>query len=138
MVTKAGTYFVNVTAQLNIASYTAGGAGFCALDLAHGTGSTTYIFEIFSAWNYPAPAAGIGNLYPFAASGMVHVTSRQASFQFVLACFDNAFTTVPVQTATWLVSPVSATRSATVGLGHSTLGPAGFRPKPAIKQRRPG
>jgi hypothetical protein len=133
VVTKPGTYFVNVTAQLNISSYTTGGAGFCALDLVTSTPSINYIFEDFSAWNYPAAGSDIKGAYPFASSAMIHVSAKQTKYQFALSCFDNSFTTVPVKTGTWLVSPVSATTSATASTGHSTLGPAGFRPKPALK-----
>jgi hypothetical protein len=131
VVSKAGTYFVNVTGTLNIAAYTSGGSGFCALDLAHGSGSVIYVFEIFSTWDYPAAAIGINNAYPFASGGMVHVSASQTGDQFVFVCFDNSFQTVKPAKATWLVSPVSATTSAVASAGHSTLGPAGFRPRPA-------
>ena len=77
VVTKPGTYFVNVTAQLNISSYTSGGAGFCALDLATDTPSINYIFEDFSAWNYPAAGSDIKGAYPFASSAMIHVSASQ-------------------------------------------------------------
>ncbi len=140
VVKKAGTYLVTVAAKLNIAAYTSGGAGFCALDLVHGTKMTKFVFEIFSEWGYPAPALNVNNVYPFTSSGMVKVTAKQVGFQFGLFCFDNSFSVLPIKSATWLVSPVSATQSAKVpavapatSTGHSTVGPAGFRPKPALK-----
>jgi hypothetical protein len=133
VVTKAGTYFVNVNAQLNIAPYTSGGSGFCALDVTNSTDSV-FVFEIFSAWDYPAPASNLNNSYPFASSGMVPVTARRVGDHLLLVCFDSSFNTVPVKSATWIVSPVSATSSATVRAVHqSTVGPAGFRPKPPRK-----
>lgn len=138
-VRKAGTYFVNVNAQLNITSYTSGGSGFCALDIANGSASPEFIFEIFSSWGYPGPASNLNGSYPFASSGLVPVTAKRIGYQFVLACFDNSFATVPVKSATWVISPVSATASGSVpnapaaSFGHSTVGPAGFRPKPARK-----
>ena len=133
VLTKAGTYFVNVSAKLNIAAYTTGGAGFCALDLVHGTTGTKFVFEIFSPWSYPAPASNLQNAYPYSSSGMIRVTAKRAGFQLGLFCFDNAFATVPVSSATWMVSPVSAASSAKAAIGHSTVGPAGFRPKPTLK-----
>ncbi len=134
VVTKSGTYFVNFTGTLNISAYTSGGSGFCALDLAKGTTSTKFVFGIFSQWSYPAAAANISNEYPFASSGMIHVASSHVGYQLILECFDNSFSLVPVSTATWRVSRVTSTKSATASLaGHSTLGPAGFRPKPALK-----
>jgi hypothetical protein len=133
VLTKAGTYFVNVAAKLNIATYTTGGAGFCALDLVHGTTGTKFVFEIFSPWSYPAPALNIENTYPYGSGGMIRVTAKQAGFQLGLFCLDNSFTIVPVKSATWIVSPVSASSSSKAAIGHSTVGPAGFRPKPALK-----
>jgi hypothetical protein len=135
VVTKAGTYFVNFTGTLNITPYTSGGAGFCGLDLAHGTTSTTFVFEIFSGWGYPEPAVDISNAYPFASSGMIHVSAKQTGYQLALFCFDNSFNEVPVMTGTWLVSPVSARSSTTASTRRSTLGPAGFRPRPALRPR---
>lgn len=139
-VRKAGTYFVNVNAQLNITPYTSGGSGFCALDIANASASTEFIFEIFSSWNYPGPASNLSGSYPFASSGLVPVTAKRVGYHFVLACFDNSFATVPVKSATWVISPVSATASGSVpnvapavSRGQSSAGPAGFRPKPPRK-----
>ncbi|HYK31831.1 MAG TPA: hypothetical protein VEV63_07715 [Streptosporangiaceae bacterium] len=135
IVTKAATYFVNVSANLDISAYTSGGSGFCALDIVSSDGST-FVFDVFSAWDYPAPASNINNSYPFTSSGMIHVSAARIGYQFILACFDNSFATVPVMSGTWLVSPVSAKSSSTVPVAAehtSTLGPAGFRPKPALK-----
>ena len=133
VLTKAGTYFVNVTAKLNIAAYTSGGSGLCALDLATKTPKLTYVFEIFSEWGYPEAADNIENLYPFGSSGMIRVLASQTHDQLILSCDDNSFVSVPVASGTWLVSPVSAASSgtATASVAHSTLGPAGFRSKPA-------
>ena len=135
IVMKAGTYFVNVSANLDISAYTSGGSGFCALDLVSSDGNT-FVFDIFSAWDYPAPGSNLNNSYPFSSSGMIHVAASRIGYQFFLACFDNSFANVPVTSGTWTVSPVSATSSSTVPVAPehtSTLGPAGFRPKPARK-----
>jgi hypothetical protein len=133
VVKKVGTYFVNVNAQLNIAAYTRGGSGFCALDITDPTGSV-FVFEIFSAWDYSGPGSNVNGSYPFASSGMVYVAAKRIGYQFVVACFDNSFTTVRVKSAVWTISPVSARSSDIVGADHtSRIGPAGFRPKPARK-----
>jgi hypothetical protein len=135
IVTKAATYFVNVSAALDISAYTSGGSGFCALDVVSSDGST-FVFDIFSAWDYPGPGSNLNNSYPFSSSGMVHVAASRIGYQFILACFDNSFAVVPVMSGTWTISPVSATSSSTVPVAAehtSTIGPAGFRPKPARK-----
>jgi hypothetical protein len=110
VINKKGTYFVNVNAHLNIASFTAGGSGFCALDLFK---DPTFIFEIFSAWDYPGPGSNLNGEYPESTSGMV--SAPGPGYQLILACFDNSFNSVQVSSATWLSSPVSATPSVTLG-----------------------
>jgi hypothetical protein len=137
VVKKAGTYFVSVNAQLNLAAYTSAVAGNCALDLAHHLSPTTisYVYAIFSPWSYPQSPVAIDGAYPFSVSGMVQVSAKRIGYQLILGCLDSSLHFVAVKSATWLVSPVSAAPGTSVP-GHSTLGPAGTRLKPALKPHR--
>jgi hypothetical protein len=135
VITKKGTYFVNVNANLNISAYTAASSGFCALDLVKGsTPSETYLRDIFSAWAYSYAGSANDGVYPESTSGMV--SAPAAGYRLALFCYDSSANIVAITSATWLVSPVSATASSTAAIArHLSTTPAGFRPKPALTAR---
>ncbi|HEY2508442.1 MAG TPA: hypothetical protein VGI58_18140, partial [Streptosporangiaceae bacterium] len=130
VVTKAGTYFVNVNAGLNISAYSSASSGLCALDLQKASPST-FVYGIFSAWDYPYAGDGIDN-YPESTSGMIQVSASDVGYQLTLACFDNSGVQVPISSDSWLVSPVGARAGTNVSIRSSKAGPAGFKLLPAV------
>jgi len=109
VLSKKGTYFVNVNADLNVASYTSGGSGYCALDLVKGSTNLTVKDQIFTPWSFPG---GGFSRYLESTSGMV--SAPGPGYQIILACFDSATNDVLFNSSKWLTAPVTTRAGATV------------------------